>query len=181
MMAAMMYDSLHEKLKKLPDGVEVYPAHGAGSMCGKNLSKETSSTIGQRESSTTHFSRCRKMNSCDDDNRFAGRAGLLCERCRDQSRGRVNVGELPRLQPMTAEELRRLLRKITVRVTSCWMCARLATLVPGMCLVRSMWGWRSVCDLGGFDFDGGTASYRGRVAWKGSRGANAAGPEAWKM
>lgn len=48
MMAAMMYDSLHEKVLKLPDEVEVYPAHGAGSMCGKNLSKETSSTIGKQ-------------------------------------------------------------------------------------------------------------------------------------
>ena len=46
MMAAMMYDTLHNKLLKLPDEVEVYPAHGAGSMCGKNLSTETSSTIG---------------------------------------------------------------------------------------------------------------------------------------
>ena len=48
MMAAMMYDSLHTKLLALPDETEVYPAHGAGSMCGKNLSKETSSTIGQQ-------------------------------------------------------------------------------------------------------------------------------------
>jgi hydroxyacylglutathione hydrolase len=48
MMAAMMYDTLHEKLLKLPDDVEVYPAHGAGSMCGKNMSKETSSTIGEQ-------------------------------------------------------------------------------------------------------------------------------------
>ncbi len=48
MMAAMLYDSLHEKLLKLDDAVEVYPAHGAGSMCGRNMSKETSSTIGQQ-------------------------------------------------------------------------------------------------------------------------------------
>src|SRR5439155_12834744 len=47
-MAAMMYDSLHTKLLKLDDAVEVYPAHGAGSMCGKNLSTETSSTLGQQ-------------------------------------------------------------------------------------------------------------------------------------
>ncbi|HKC62466.1 MAG TPA: rhodanese-like domain-containing protein [Pyrinomonadaceae bacterium] len=47
-MAAMLYDSLHEKLLKLDDRVEVYPAHGAGSMCGRNISKETSSTIGQQ-------------------------------------------------------------------------------------------------------------------------------------
>ena len=48
MMAAMMYDTLHNKLLKLDDAVEVYPAHGAGSMCGKNLSSETSSTIGKQ-------------------------------------------------------------------------------------------------------------------------------------
>jgi glyoxylase-like metal-dependent hydrolase (beta-lactamase superfamily II)/rhodanese-related sulfurtransferase len=45
-MAGLLYDSLHGKLLKLPDAVEVYPAHGAGSLCGKNISKETSSTIG---------------------------------------------------------------------------------------------------------------------------------------
>ena len=48
LMAEMMYDSLHGKLLQLPDAVEVYPAHGAGSMCGKNMSKETSSTIGEQ-------------------------------------------------------------------------------------------------------------------------------------
>ncbi|HYY41540.1 MAG TPA: MBL fold metallo-hydrolase, partial [Pyrinomonadaceae bacterium] len=48
MMAGMLYDSLHDKLLQLDDAVEVYPAHGAGSMCGRNMSKETSSTIGQQ-------------------------------------------------------------------------------------------------------------------------------------
>ena len=48
MMAEMMYDSLHGKLLKLPNETEIYPAHGAGSMCGKNMSKETSSTIGEQ-------------------------------------------------------------------------------------------------------------------------------------
>ena len=48
MMAAMMYDTLHKKILKLNDETEVYPAHGAGSMCGKNMSKETSSTIGEQ-------------------------------------------------------------------------------------------------------------------------------------
>jgi hydroxyacylglutathione hydrolase len=45
-MASMLYDSLHEKILALPDDVEVWPAHGAGSACGRNISKETSSTIG---------------------------------------------------------------------------------------------------------------------------------------
>lgn len=45
-LAGELYDSLHNKLLTLPDETLVYPAHGAGSMCGKNLSKDTVSTIG---------------------------------------------------------------------------------------------------------------------------------------
>jgi glyoxylase-like metal-dependent hydrolase (beta-lactamase superfamily II)/rhodanese-related sulfurtransferase len=45
-LGGMLYDSLHEKLLTLPDDVLVYPAHGAGSLCGKNLSTDTVSTIG---------------------------------------------------------------------------------------------------------------------------------------
>ncbi len=47
-MAAMLYDSLREKILPLPDDTEVYPAHGAGSLCGKSLSKETWSTLGHQ-------------------------------------------------------------------------------------------------------------------------------------
>jgi len=47
-MAGMLYDSLHNKLLTLADETEVYPAHGAGSMCGRNISKETFSTIGEQ-------------------------------------------------------------------------------------------------------------------------------------
>jgi len=45
-LASMLYDSLHEKLARLPDETLVYPTHGAGSLCGKSLSSETVSTIG---------------------------------------------------------------------------------------------------------------------------------------
>jgi hydroxyacylglutathione hydrolase len=45
-LAGMLYDSLHTKLMTLPDNVLVYPAHGAGSLCGKNMRAERSSTIG---------------------------------------------------------------------------------------------------------------------------------------
>ena len=45
-LAALLYDSLHHKLLTLPDDTLVYPAHGAGSLCGKNLSTDTVSTIG---------------------------------------------------------------------------------------------------------------------------------------
>lgn len=45
-LAGLLYDSLHNKLLKLTDNVLVYPAHGAGSLCGKNMRAERSSTIG---------------------------------------------------------------------------------------------------------------------------------------
>ncbi len=45
-LGSMLYDSVHGKLTKLPDETLVYPAHGAGSLCGKNLSTDTVSTIG---------------------------------------------------------------------------------------------------------------------------------------
>ena len=48
-LADMLYDSITNKLVKLPDATLVYPAHGAGSMCGKSLSKETFSTIGEQK------------------------------------------------------------------------------------------------------------------------------------
>ena len=47
-LAGMLYDSLHQKLARLPDETLVYPAHGAGSLCGKNLSTDTVSTIGEQ-------------------------------------------------------------------------------------------------------------------------------------
>lgn len=46
-LAGMMYDSLHGKLLRLPDDTRVYPAHGAGSLCGRSMSKESWSTIGR--------------------------------------------------------------------------------------------------------------------------------------
>lgn len=45
-LASIMYDSIHHKLIPLPDDVIVYPAHGPGSSCGKNIGTETQSTIG---------------------------------------------------------------------------------------------------------------------------------------
>jgi len=47
-LARSLYESLHDKLLKLPDATRVFPAHGAGSACGKQLSSETSSTIGEQ-------------------------------------------------------------------------------------------------------------------------------------
>ncbi len=49
MLAGHLYDSLRSKIMPLPDDVVVYPAHGAGSACGKNMSKETSDTLGNQK------------------------------------------------------------------------------------------------------------------------------------
>jgi len=48
-LAAHLYDSLRNKIMPLPDDIIVYPAHGAGSACGKNMSKETTDTLGHQK------------------------------------------------------------------------------------------------------------------------------------
>ncbi|MEI6948577.1 MBL fold metallo-hydrolase [Paraflavisolibacter sp. H34] len=48
-LAATLYDSLRSKIMPLPDDLIVYPAHGAGSACGKNMSKETTDTLGNQK------------------------------------------------------------------------------------------------------------------------------------
>ncbi|HSC55143.1 MAG TPA: rhodanese-like domain-containing protein [Phnomibacter sp.] len=50
-LAALLYDSLHNKIAQLPDEVLIYPAHGAGSACGKNLGPEKFSTLGEQKAS----------------------------------------------------------------------------------------------------------------------------------
>ena len=54
-LAKMMYRTLNEVYRELPDEVVVYPAHGAGSLCGKNMSSDTSSTIGREKSANWAF------------------------------------------------------------------------------------------------------------------------------
>jgi hydroxyacylglutathione hydrolase len=61
-LAALLYDSLHKKLLCLPDSVEVFPAHGAGSLCGKNISPERRSTIGKER----QFNYALRPMSCDE-------------------------------------------------------------------------------------------------------------------
>src|ERR1044072_9724584 len=48
-LAGILYDSLHQKIMPLADDVIIYPAHGAGSSCGKNIGPQTSSTIGNEK------------------------------------------------------------------------------------------------------------------------------------
>jgi glyoxylase-like metal-dependent hydrolase (beta-lactamase superfamily II)/rhodanese-related sulfurtransferase len=48
-LAGLLYESLRNKIMPLPDDITVYPAHGAGSACGKNMSRETSDTLGRQK------------------------------------------------------------------------------------------------------------------------------------
>jgi len=45
-LASQLYDSIHNRLLQLPDGLEVYPGHGAGSLCGRSMSAKLSTTVG---------------------------------------------------------------------------------------------------------------------------------------
>ena len=47
-LASMLYDSLRNKIMPLNDDIIVYPGHGAGSACGKNMRKETTDTVGNK-------------------------------------------------------------------------------------------------------------------------------------
>ncbi len=54
-LAKMMYETVNNVFKELPDHITVYPAHGAGSLCGKNMSTDTYSTIGREKSKNWAF------------------------------------------------------------------------------------------------------------------------------
>ena len=54
-LAEELYDSLHRRLKDLPDGVEIHPAHGAGSMCGAGMSERPQSTLGYERACNLFF------------------------------------------------------------------------------------------------------------------------------
>ena len=61
-LAAMLYHSLHDKLLKLPDETEIFPAHGAGSLCGRQMGAERSSTIGKER----RFNYALQARTCDE-------------------------------------------------------------------------------------------------------------------
>lgn len=109
-LAGMMYDSLHQKLMTLPNEVQVYPAHGAGSLCGRNMRAERSSTIGTER--LTNYALQIK-----DRDEFIGqmtsnlpaRPDYFLEDAAINRAGATPLTELPALQPIPATELKHLL------------------------------------------------------------------------
>jgi rhodanese-related sulfurtransferase len=112
-----LYRSIHDKLLTLPDDTEILPAHGAGSLCGRQMSSESSSTIGkQRESnyallarSSDEFVRLLTDNLPARPEYFARDADL-------NRRGAAAVAELPSLPALTAPAVDQLQKEGAVIV-----------------------------------------------------------------
>ena len=82
----MLFDSLRNKIMPLADDVIVYPAHGAGSACGKNLSKETVGVLESRKQ-TNYALTCRydKRRICKRSIRWhSTTSAIFCEKCHDE-------------------------------------------------------------------------------------------------
>jgi hydroxyacylglutathione hydrolase len=109
-LAGMLYDSLHGKLLKLADSVLVYPAHGAGSLCGRNMRAERSSTIGAER--LTNYAL--QIKSRDEFIRqmtenLPARPDYFLEDAQINRTGASDLGELPELTPLSPQQLQRLL------------------------------------------------------------------------
>ena len=105
-LAGMLYDSLHTKLLKLPDEVQVYPAHGAGSLCGRQMSAERSSTIGKEKISNYAL----RPASRDEFVRLLTaelpeRPGYFAQDVEINREGAAPLQELPALPSLTPQEL----------------------------------------------------------------------------
>jgi glyoxylase-like metal-dependent hydrolase (beta-lactamase superfamily II)/rhodanese-related sulfurtransferase len=111
-LAAILYRSIHDKLLTLPDDTEIFPAHGAGSLCGRQMSSESSSTIGkQRQSNYALLAR-----SSDEfvhlltDN-LPARPEYFSRDADLNRRGAAPLSELPPLAALGAPEVLRLQRE----------------------------------------------------------------------
>src|ERR1051326_6064140 len=109
-LAGMLYDSLHNKLLKLPDNVLVYPAHGAGSLCGRNMRAERSSTIGTER--LTNYAL--QIKSRDEFIRrmtenLPARPDYFLQDAQINRTGASDLDELPELTPLSPEQLKEML------------------------------------------------------------------------
>ncbi len=108
-LAEILYNSLHTKLLTLPDETEVFPAHGAGSLCGRQMSSEASSTIGkQRVSNYALLANSAEefVHLLTDD--LPPRPEYFAREVELNRRGAVPLDELPALTAFSAPEVLRL-------------------------------------------------------------------------
>ncbi len=108
-LAAMLYRSLHEKLLKLPDDTEIFPAHGAGSLCGRQMSSERSSTIG-KERRTNYALQAKSVDEFIHllTDSLPPRPEYFGYDVELNRRGAAPLENLPPLTPLSAPEVQRL-------------------------------------------------------------------------
>jgi hydroxyacylglutathione hydrolase len=111
-LAGLMYDSLHHKLLKLPDDVLVYPAHGAGSLCGRNMRAERSSTIGT-ERLTNYALQIRSRDEFirQMTTNLPARPDYFLEDAAINRAGATPLTELPEPKAISAAELNTMLER----------------------------------------------------------------------
>jgi hydroxyacylglutathione hydrolase len=116
-LAAIMFQSIHEKLLTLPDDTEIFPAHGAGSLCGRQMSSESSSTIGkQRQSNYALLARTSEEFVHLLTDNLPARPEYFAQEVGLNRRGAAPLSELPPLAPLTAPEVLRLQKEGAVVV-----------------------------------------------------------------
>ncbi len=109
-LAGLLYDSLHQKLLRLPDATLVYPAHGAGSLCGRSMSTERSSTIGNER--LTNYAL--QISSRDEfiqqlTSNLPARPGYFLQDAEINRSGAEALTDRPPLPAFTPEEVKALL------------------------------------------------------------------------
>ncbi len=109
-LAGMLHDSLHKKLMSLPNEVLVYPAHGAGSLCGRNMRAERSSTIGT-ERLTNYALQIRDRDEFirQMTSNLPTRPDYFLEDAAINRTGATPLTELPELIPIPPSELKPML------------------------------------------------------------------------
>ncbi|HYU45728.1 MAG TPA: MBL fold metallo-hydrolase, partial [Terriglobales bacterium] len=109
-LAALLYDSLHQKLLTLPDATLVYPAHGAGSLCGRSMRAERSSTIGtERRTNYALQIASREEFVRQVTANLPARPDYFLEDAEINRSGATALTELSPLAPLTPAELQVLL------------------------------------------------------------------------
>jgi rhodanese-related sulfurtransferase len=109
-LAGLLYDSLHNKLMKLADNVLVYPAHGAGSLCGKNMRADRSSTIGtERLTNYALQIKSRQDFVAQLTSNLPARPEYFSKDAEINRTGATALSELPPLRALTPTELTAML------------------------------------------------------------------------
>ena len=111
-LAGLLYDSLHKKLLTLPDKVLVYPAHGAGSLCGKNMRAERSSTIGtERLTNYALQIKSREEFIATLTSKLPARPEYFSKDAEINRTGAPSLSELPPLRAVAPAALERMLEQ----------------------------------------------------------------------